>query len=226
MTESLAEWTIVFDLDGTLVDSAPDLLNATNHVLALAGRRSITLDQIRYMIGSGAKAMIRQGFELTGAPADEREIDALWDPFIDHYKANIAVDSTLFPDCERALKALQGLGATLAVCTNKQEALARQVLEELGIAPLFAACLGADSVPERKPNGDHILLTLEAAGRPAEKAIMIGDSQTDEKAARNAGLPFIFVPFGYGPGTPDQVHAAAVVNRYSDMIAAIQQIAG
>ena len=225
MNQALKNWTIVFDLDGTLVDSAPDLLNATNHILKLAGRNTISLPQIRTLIGSGAKAMMRKGFELTGDAVPEDQIEAYWDPFIEHYKANIAVDSRLFPGCEESLAECLGRGATLAVCTNKLEMLAKQVLSELGILSMFSACFGADSVPERKPNGDHILLTIEAAGGTPDKSIMIGDSQTDEKAARNAGLPFIFVPFGYGPGTPDQVHAAAVVSDYSDMVATIEQLA-
>lgn len=224
MAASLAGWTIVFDLDGTLVDTAPDLLNATNHVLELAGRDPISLPQIRGIIGSGAKAMMREGFKLTGDSADEARIDALWDPFIEHYKANITAESHLFAGCSAVLLALQNAGAILAVCTNKQKVLADQVLDELGIADLFQACLGADSVPERKPNGDHILLTIDAAGGDRNKAIMIGDSETDEKAAQDAGLPFIFVPFGYGPGTRDQVFAAATVEDYSTMVAAIEQI--
>ena len=225
MAASLAGWTIVFDLDGTLVDTAPDLLNATNHVLRLAGRDPISLPQIRSIIGSGAKAMMRQGFQLTGAAAEENDIEALWEPFIEHYRANITADSHLFAGCHDVLLTLQDRGATLAVCTNKLTKLADQVLDELGVASLFAACYGADSVPERKPHGDHILLTVEAAKGDPARAIMIGDSQTDEKAALNAGLPFIFVPFGYGPGTRDQVRAAAVVEDYSLMIAAIEQIA-
>lgn len=224
MTVSLSGWTIVFDMDGTLVDTAPDLLNATNHVLGLAGRSSITLPQIRSIIGSGAKAMMRQGFELTGAPAREEQIEKLWDPFIAHYQANITAESHLFAGCREALDGLLVSGASLAVCTNKIKRLADQVLRELAVAELFDVCFGADSVPERKPNGDHILRTLQASGGNPDRAIMIGDSQTDEKAARNAGLPFIFVPFGYGPGTRDQVQAAAVVEDYSDLIAAVQQI--
>ncbi len=225
MVKSLDGWTIVFDLDGTLVDTAPDLLNATNHVLRRSGREQITLTQIRGIIGSGAKAMMREGFKLTGDPADEAQIESLWEPFIAHYKANITAESRLFPGCYDTLLALEDAGATLAVCTNKIKKLADQVLDELAIADIFEACFGADSVPQRKPHGDHILLTIEAAGGDTKRAIMIGDSQTDEKAAQNAGLPFIFVPFGYGPGTSDLIHAAAIVEDYSTMIAAIEQIA-
>ena len=225
MAKSLDGWTIVFDLDGTLVDTAPDLLNATNHVLRRSGREQITLTQIRGIIGSGAKAMMREGFKLTGAPADEALIESLWEPFITHYKANITAESRLFPGCHETLLALGDAGATLAVCTNKIKKLADQVLDELVIADLFEVCFGADSVPQRKPHGDHILLTIKAAGGDTKRAIMIGDSQTDEKAAQNAGLPFIFVPFGYGPGTSDLIHAAAIVEDYSTMIAAIEQIA-
>lgn len=226
MVASLQGWTILFDLDGTLVDTAPDLLNATNHVLKIADRGQITLPQLRRVIGSGAKAMIRQGFVLTGEPADEREVDALWDPFIAHYTANITAESQLFPGCLDILNALISAGATLAVCTNKQQKLADQVLRELEIAHLFKTCVGADSVANRKPHGDHILHTVSEAEGHRTQSIMIGDSQTDEKAAQNAGLPFIFVPFGYGPGTRDQVHAAAVVEDYSEMLSAIAQITG
>lgn len=224
MSESLAGWTVVFDLDGTLVDTAPDLLNATNHVLERVGRTQISIEQIRSIIGSGAKAMMREGFKLTGEAAPEEQIDALWEPFIAHYEANITAESALFPGCLDVLSELKSRGATLAVCTNKLKHLADQVLGELNVENLFAACFGADSVPERKPNGDHILLTIDAACGNPDKSIMIGDSQTDEKAARNAGLPFIFVPFGYGPGTPDTVHAAAVVEDYSKMVSTIEQL--
>ena len=122
------------------------------------------------------------------------KLRSLWEPFIAHYKANITAESRLFPGCYDTLLALEDAGATLAVCTNKIKKLADQVLDELAIADIFEACFGADSVPQRKPHGDHILLTIEAAGGDTKRAIMIGDSQTDEKAAQNAGLPFIFVP--------------------------------
>lgn len=225
MGKPLAGWTIVFDLDGTLVDTAPDLLNATNHALELAGRQAITLEQVRHIIGSGAKAMMQQGFELTGEPASEREIDELWHPFIDHYTQNIAVDSRPFPGCLDCLNALLEHGATLAVCTNKLKGLADQLLEELEISTLFKTCFGSDSVPHKKPNGEHILRTIDSAGGMPERSIMIGDSQTDEKAAHNAGLPFIFVPFGYGPGTTVNIEATAIVGDYADMLSTILEIA-
>ncbi|CAN0605496.1 unnamed protein product, partial [Ectocarpus sp. 12 AP-2014] len=127
------------------------------------------------------------------------EIDTvLWPQFLEHYEANITRLSAPFEDCVSCLESLGAAGATLAVCTNKAQGLAEQVLSGLKLASFFSATVGGDALPIKKPNGEHILETIKRAGGTAERAIMIGDSQADEKAARNAGLPFVFVSFGYG----------------------------
>jgi len=217
-------WTIVFDLDGTLVETAPDLLGALNHVLAHEGRRAMQLSEIRGMIGHGAKAMIRAGFEASGDPALESEMERLWGAFIAHYAANITRESHLFPHCLDALDELISLGASLAICTNKTQALSDQVIVELGVADRFKVIVGADSVPDKKPHGDHILLTVNAAGGIPAKAVMIGDSETDEKAAQNAGLPFIFVPFGYASGDVSAINSYAVAETYADLVAILRSV--
>lgn len=217
-TKSLTGWTIVFDLDGTLVHTAPDLLRALNHVLGSVDLAPVELATIENMVGHGAKAMLRRGMEHQGADPDTYDILSLFDDFLAYYSANICQDSYPFEGVIDVLDILNAQGATLAVCTNKRVALAVQLLDELGLSEKFAAILGADSVPDRKPNGDHILRTISAAGGNPQRAIMVGDSRTDERAARDVGLPFIFVPFGYESESVEQIGADATIARYSDFM--------
>ena len=223
--QTLSGWTIVFDLDGTLVETAPDLLAALNHVLALENCPPVALEDVRTMIGHGAKAMIRQGLTLARSDASEASIeariDALWPEFIAFYERNIAVESHPFPGLVTLLNDLKAAGATLAVCTNKTQRLSDQLLDALELSSLFSAIVGADSVPSKKPDGDHILQTIARAGGSADHAIMVGDSRTDERAAQHAGLPFIFVTFGYEATAAEQITAAAVIDTYSAFQSAI-----
>ena len=221
---ALTGWTIVFDLDGTLVDTAPDLHAALNHCLDRHDVARVPFDAIRDMIGSGAKAMIRKGLSWAGSDWSEYTVEALWPEFIAYYRANICRMSRFFPDAEAVIDILKAEGATCAVCTNKQQVLAEEVLAGLKADKLFAAIVGADAVPRKKPDGDHILRTIQAAGGQAGKAIMIGDSQTDERAARDAGLPFIFVPFGYGPDPESRAPELITANSYEALPSLIRQI--
>jgi phosphoglycolate phosphatase len=211
-------WTIVFDLDGTLVNTAPDLLEALNHVLIEAGLQPVGLQTIATMIGHGAKAMIIKGMAAQGVEPESHRMDGLFNQFLAYYEANIAVGSRPFENTIAALDTLAAAGARLAVCTNKRQSSTDRLLEALGLSDRFAAIVGADSVPDRKPHGDHILLTVDRAGGDRSRAIMVGDSRTDERAARNAGLPFIFVPFGYETETQEEIDADAVVSNYSDLV--------
>lgn len=223
-SKPLAGWTIVFDLDGTLVNTAPDLLRALNHVLRTAQLEPVALSTIENMVGHGAKAMLKRGMEHQGANPDDHDIDALFDDFLAHYSDNICVDSYPFEGVIEVLDTLKAQGAILAVCTNKLVALAVQLLDELKLSEKFDAILGADSVPNKKPNGDHILQTIKSAGGQAKRTIMVGDSRTDERAARNAGLPFIFVPFGYESETVEQIGADAVVTHYSEFLSILSEL--
>ena len=226
MTRWLDGWSVVFDLDGTLVDTAPDLLNALNHVLTHAGLAEVDLQTVAGMIGHGAKAMIRTGMAHQGKTPDEMQLEALFARFLVYYSDHIAVGSRPFDRVPETLDALAADGAILSVCTNKKQLLADQLLEALGLAPRFAAIMGADSVPSKKPDGDHIVRTVLAAGGDPARALMVGDSRTDERAARNAGLPFIFVPFGYEAESADAIGADAVVDRYSQLPQAISRLIG
>jgi phosphoglycolate phosphatase len=226
MSVDLSDWTLVFDLDGTLVETAPDLHAALNHIMAHKGLTPIPIVQIRNMIGDGAKALIRKGLHFQQRSADEHEIDVeLWPLFLEHYEANITRYSRPFEDCVTALQALSESGATLAVCTNKAQHLADKLLHGLGLSHFFDSVIGGDALAVKKPDGDHILETIAGCSGDTERAIMIGDSQIDEKAARNAGLPFVFVSFGYGALSHQPYDRIRSINHWRDMQQALCDLA-
>lgn len=226
MGHDFADWTLVFDLDGTLVETAPDLHAALNHTLAQKNLGPVTLDTIRMMIGDGAKAMIRKGLSHHQASIDDTEIDDhLWPEFLEYYFDNATRWSLPFEDSVDCLEALRASNATLAVCTNKAQHLAERVLEGLDLDRYFAATIGGDALPIKKPDGAHILETIKQSGGQANRAIMIGDSQTDEKAARDAGLPFVFVSFGYGTLSGQPYDRLRSINHWRDMQQALAELA-
>ncbi|MEO9968798.1 MAG: HAD-IA family hydrolase [Hyphomonadaceae bacterium] len=191
--------TIVFDLDGTLVDTAPDLVAALNVSLINAGLNGVPQGAVQGQIGLGSKAMLEEALRLQDKQMSDAEIDAMRNVFLGHYADNTANKSTPYPGVIDALNRLEKAGAAFAICTNKPQGLADTLLNELQLRDRFRAIVGSDSVLARKPDPSHLLKTIElAAGKP-QSAIMIGDSNPDEKAAQNAGLPFVFIPFGYGP---------------------------
>lgn len=216
--------SIVFDLDGTLVNTAPDLQATLNHILETHGYNTVSPEITDTLIGNGAKAMLRAGLAHHAITLEARHIDAMFALFLKHYSENIAVHSRPYDGCITALERLADAGATLAVCTNKTQALADQLLETLGLHHYFAAIVGADSVPACKPDAGHIVETLKRAKGDQSQAIMVGDSQTDERAAHNAGLPFLFVPFGYGPIDNSQGHNRTILSHYNRLTA--EMIAG
>lgn len=224
-SNALSGWTIVFDLDGTLVESAPDLLNALNHVVVPLGLEPVKLDDIRTMIGHGAKAMIREALNRAERSLAEEEIHELWNAFLDFYRDNIAVDSHAFEGVEAALEELRQAGARLAVCTNKTQALSDQLLDTLKLSQYFKAVIGADSVPDKKPDAGHLLTAVQEAGGDPDRSLLVGDSRTDEKAALNAGLPFIFVPFGYEQDAAKDINCVAVLHQYSELFSLVLKVA-
>jgi len=218
-------YTIAFDLDGTLVETAPDLVNATNHVLGLVGLAPVTLPEIRDRISFGARAMIVEALRLRGRAHTDDEVDRLLDRFLAHYSDNIAVASHPYPGLEAALDLLAEGGAILAVCTNKQERLSRQLLDALGLASRFAAIAGRDTLPVFKPHPEHLTGAIRMAGGDPARAVMVGDSETDVKTARAAAIPVIGVPFGY---TDTPMHALGpdvLISHYSELPGAIAALA-
>lgn len=224
-TRRLQGWTIVFDLDGTLVDTAPDLTAALNHVLGLKRLAPVDLADARGLIGLGAKAMIAFGLERRGATDPAQTAEELMPDFLDFYVAHIADHSRPFPGVEGSLAALAKSGATLSVCTNKRQALSEQVLETLSLDGYFAAIVGADAVDNRKPHADHIKAAVSRAGGALSHAIMVGDSDTDAQAALGAGTPFVYAPFGYGPEPKDGVRTDAVLDDFRALPEIVDRIA-
>jgi phosphoglycolate phosphatase len=191
------ETTVVFDLDGTLVDTAPDLVETLNVVLAREGLSAVPYAEGRMLVGGGARYMIERGLASQGTSRTKADLDRMFGDFIAHYSLHVADRSRAFPGVEEALDVLAAGGYRLAVCTNKLERLSMRVLDALGLSGRFAAICGQDTFGVQKPNPEFLRKTLERAGGVLEAAIMVGDSSTDITTAQAAGIPVIAVDFGY-----------------------------
>ena len=208
--------TIVFDLDGTLIDTAPDLIRALHAVLHEEGLALPAPAALRHFVGHGARALLQRGAALVGREFSVTQLDALTERFIAHYRAGIAELSRPFPGTEAALDALRQRGAILAVCTNKRTDLSTELLDALGMAHRFAAIIGADAATRRKPDPQHVLESISAAKGQRQRAIMIGDTDADILAAKAANIPAIAVRFGYSLEV-DALGADAILEAYSDL---------
>ncbi|MEJ8572928.1 phosphoglycolate phosphatase [Microbaculum marinum] len=209
----------VFDLDGTLVDTAPDLFAALDVVLRENGYESVAPADEMGIIGHGSKAMIEYALTAQGVDIDPERIKPMHLRFLDYYEAHIADGSRPFPGVVEALDRLAGAGAALAVCTNKYEHLSRQLLDALGLSGRFAAIVGADTLGVRKPDPAHILGTIERAGGDLTRAVMVGDSRTDIDAAKAATVPVIAVDFGYTDTPVAQLSPDHVISQYEELYA-------
>lgn len=217
--------TIVFDLDGTLVDTAPDLTAALNAVLRTLGRQEVPLGDVRHMVGRGARYLIERAMEATGEPAKQQDLDALLHRFIVHYDANIAVTSRPFERVEAVVKGLRARGHKLGICTNKPEALSLKLINELRLRELFPVILGADSRPYKKPDPRHLFDTIAGLGGSPDSAVLIGDSETDVKTARAANVPVIVVSFGYTEIPPHDLGADVVIDHFDALEQALKALA-
>jgi len=207
--------TIVFDLDGTLVDTAPDLANALNDVLARRGHETVTLETIRHAVGHGARVMIEEALRRAGVTDD---IDRMLAEFLVHYEANIAAESRPFPGAVAALDILAEAGARLAVCTNKRAYLSQKLLAELDLQSYFQALAGRDTFAVSKPDPGHLTQVIAAAGGDPGRAVMIGDSVTDLLAAKGAGVPSILVRFGYAACSLDGIAPDASIDHFDELV--------
>ncbi len=217
--------TIVFDLDGTLVDTAPDLINALNYVLDREGLPAVPLDAARNMIGAGARRLIERGLEVQGRAANVEEISRMTMDFIDYYAAHIADESRPFEGLELALDDLGAQGYRLAVCTNKLEWLSKLLLDRLGLSARFAAICGADTFGVSKPDPAFLRETVGRAGGRLSAAIMVGDAGTDIAVARGAGVPVIGVGFGYADVPIAELKPDRLINHMRELPAAVQSLA-
>lgn len=215
---------LVFDLDGTLVDTAPDLVDTLNVVLAREGLPRVSYDHARMMIGGGAKAMLVRGLKEDGRAPTPQLMERLFADFLAHYTEHIADRSRPFPGLTDALDLLARKGHRFAVCTNKLEALSVRLLRALDLAGRFAAICGQDTFGIQKPDPDILRRTIAAAGGAPGHAIMIGDSETDIRTARAAGVPVIAVDFGYSDRPVSDFAPDRVISRFAqlpDEIAAV-----
>ena len=189
--------TLVFDLDGTLVDTAPDLIAALNFVLEGEGLPPIPLHSARNMIGAGARKLIERGLEREGRAASVKDINRMTVDFVEYYAAHIADASRPFEGLEGALDELSSHGFRFAVCSNKLEWLSKRLLDQLGLSARFAAICGGDTFGVSKPDPDILRQTVVRAGGRLATTVMVGDAGTDIGVARRAGVPVIAVSFGY-----------------------------
>jgi phosphoglycolate phosphatase len=213
----MATSALVLDLDGTLVDTAPDLAQATNHVLAQHGRRAVTLDEIRSLVGLGARRLIRRGFALTGHELADDRVEPLFEQFVDYYAEHISEHSRPFPGVIALLERCREAGIKLAVCTNKQESLSLRLLADLGLSDYFSAIIGADTVGVAKPDPAPYREAVRRTGSTVSASLMVGDSGTDVLLARAVGVPVIAVSFGYCDRPVAEFEPDHLVDHFDDI---------
>jgi phosphoglycolate phosphatase len=213
--------TVVFDLDGTLVDTAPDLINALNYILAREGMPPVPLQSARTMIGAGARKLLERGLELDGRTVALEELDRLTRDFIAYYADHIADASRPFEGLESALEDLAGRGYRFAVCTNKLEWLSKLLLDRLGLSARFAAICGADTFGIAKPDPAILRQTVARAGGEMASTVMVGDAGPDIGVARRAGVPVIGVTFGYTEVPIVELKPDIVIGHMGELPAAV-----
>ena len=216
--------TIAFDLDGTLVETAPDLIGTLNLMLVEHGLPIVPLTSARHLVGGGARRMLEHGFREAGADFDAGAMPLMVERFVELYRSRIADESHAFEGVAETLDRLSADGARLCVCTNKRTDLSVQLLDALGLLGRFEAVVGPDAVSARKPDGAHLIeAVLKAGGDPA-RAIMVGDSETDLNAARNAGAPVVLVDFGYTETPVAELGADRVISRFDEVEQAVRDL--
>ena len=216
--------TIVFDLDGTLVDTAPDLVGTLNVIFAQEGFPQLPYEEARNFVGGGARLMIARGFNAQGRVLSPNMLEQLFKDFVAHYSEHLTDRSLPFPGVVDALDLLAARGCRLAVCTNKLEALSVRLLGTLDLADRFAAICGQDTFGMQKPDPEILRRAIAVAGGRPETAVMIGDSVTDIRTARAAGIPVIAVDFGYSERPIAEFDPDQIVSHFSQLPAAIAAI--
>mgnify|MGYP000323890991 CR=1 FL=1 len=214
----------IFDLDGTLAHTAPDLVGAANDLFSGRGFAPMPLSIAETTAGFGGKALIRAAFDHAGQSYEEQEVDGLYHPFLDRYAERIADESRLYDGVIDTLDALDARGWIIGVCTNKPEGLARTLLQRLDVLHRFGALVGADTLPVRKPDPVALLTTIERCGAEAYFSVMIGDTDTDRNTARNAGIPCIMTSFGYSDTPVAEMTPEAVVDSFAEMLDALEAV--
>jgi phosphoglycolate phosphatase len=208
---------VVFDLDGTLVDSAPDLCGVVNQMLKRHGRMELNLDEIRRMVGDGAAKLIERGFAAEGLPAP---LPDLTKEFLALYEQRIAAETRPFPGVVPTLERLQAAGLRLGVCTNKTTHLSRRLLDELNMTRFFKSIVGGEG-PTRKPDPQHLQRVIGELKADEASTLMVGDSRNDVAAAKAAGVKVVAVSFGYTTILPRELGADRVIDRFDELPAIV-----
>ena len=217
---------VIFDLDGTLVDSAPDLHLLLGELLAEQGLPAPTLPAVRGMIGDGARMLIRRALAEIGQPCDEPGLDRLYDRFTTLYDAEPCRLTTIFPGAAAVLADLSDCGVRLGLCTNKPQRATELLLQALGLAPAFAAIVGGDVLPVRKPHPGHLAAVLDRLRAAPGEAVMVGDSHNDVLTAHGLGVRCVLVGFGYSAVPAEQLGAEAVIGGFSGLREALALLQG
>ena len=212
--------TIVYDLDGTLADTAEDLVATLNWLLGRDGLAPLKVESAGSLLGAGARALITRGFAASGKTLDRQTLEALFADYLEYYQAHIADRTRLYPGVDKALTAIERAGWRQAVCTNKIESLARLLITKLGIADRFAFVCGQDTFGIGKPDPAPLLRTIAASGGASDRAIMVGNSATDIKTARAAGLPVVAVDYGYADVPVAELGPDRVISHFDQLAAA------
>ncbi|MGB0670536.1 MAG: HAD-IA family hydrolase [Rhodospirillales bacterium] len=217
--------TVLFDLDGTLIDSLPDVALAVDATLLEAGLPAIGYDSVRTMVGWGALRMLEMAFDAAGGSLPADEAPACVERYLGHYRSRPVVRTTLYPGVKDGLAALRRAGHPMGICSNKPREMIDIVLRELDIAQYFSGITGGDDVTWRKPDGRHLTETLTRMGLPFDaKAIMVGDSQTDRGGARSAGVPFVAVTWGYDHLDDEPLSGDAVIDHFDGLGGALADL--
>jgi phosphoglycolate phosphatase len=212
--------TIVYDLDGTLADTAADLIATLNWLLGREGLGRVEVESARSLLGAGARVLIARGFLASGRKLEAPKLEALFADYLDYYNAHIADRTRLYPGVEKTLRAFARSGVRQAICTNKIESSAMLLISKLGIADLFAFVCGQDTFGVGKPDARPLLKTIAAAGGSSERAMMVGDSATDIKTARAAKVPVIAVTYGYTDVPVSQLGPDLAIAHFDQLEAA------
>ena len=215
---------LLFDLDGTLADTAADLCETTNVILEMHGRARVPEARVRHLVGGGARLLLERGYKETGEAADEALLDQSFHEFLDYYGRHIADHTKLWPGVRDQLDMLAERGALMAVCTNKVEGLSRKLLEMLGIDHYFPVVIGGVTLPVKKPDPEHLIEAIRQLGGENAHSVMVGDSETDVDAARNAKLPSICVTFGYTRIPVPELGATVTIDHFDEFPVALAKL--
>lgn len=218
---------IVFDLDGTLVDTAPDLLESLNHCLKSGDLPEVDPEKLRRYVGHGARFMINRAYKANGKELSDQELDEQVALFLEHYSSNMPGAACVFPGGMDAIERFSGRGYRLAICTNKYEGLSVKLLESMGIADRFVAICGSDTFSFRKPDPRHLTETIRRAGGDPDRAVMIGDSRTDIDTAKAAGIPVVAVDFGYTDVPVSVLGPNRIISHFDELtLSMVEQLTG